>query len=76
MTVMIKETRNNLIFIRDIFLDFRNILGLEINAKNTKIIWIFDTLDDLEPTTKEVKFVYAKEFTLLGVKIDNKLKKI
>ena len=41
-----------------------------------KIICIGDRLNDLEQTTNEVAFEYAKEFTLLIVNIDNKLKKI
>ena len=76
MTVVIVETKENLIYVRDIFVEFSEISGLEINEGKTKIIRIGPRLDDLVPTTKEVAFKYAQKFTLLGVEIDNKLKKL
>ena len=45
------------------------IWGIEINKGKTKIIRIGTRLDDLEPTTNEKAFKYAKNFTLLGVNI-------
>ena len=74
MTVMIKETKENLIYIRDIFVKFSEISRLEINEGKTKIIRIGTRLDDLEPTTDEEVFKY-ENVILLGVSIDNKLKK-
>ena len=76
MTVVIVETKENLIYVRDIFVEFSEISGLEINEGKTKIIRIGTRLDDLVPTTKEVAFKYAQKFTLLGVEIENKLKKL
>ena len=54
-------------------MEFSEISGLEINEGKTKIIRIGTRLDDLVPT---VAFKYAQKFTLLGVEIDNKLKKL
>ena len=76
MNEVIKETKENLIYIRDIFIEFSEISGLEINEGKTKIIRIGTRLDDLVPTTSEVASKYAEKFTLLGVDIDNKLKKM
>ena len=76
MTVVIVETKENLIYVRDIFVDFSEISVLEINEGKTKIIRIGTRLDDLVPTTKEVAFKYGQKFTLLGEEIDNKLKKL
>ena len=76
MKVVINETRENLIYVRDIFVEFSEISGLEINEGKTKIIRIGTRLDDVVPTTEEVAFKYAKKFTLLGVETDNKLKKL
>ena len=76
MTVVIIETKENLIYVRDIFVEFSEISGLEINEGKTKIIRIGTRLDDVVPTTKEVAFKYAQKFTHLGVEIDNKLKKL
>ena len=60
MKVVIKETVENLKYIQDIFVEFSEISGLEIN--------------DQEPTTDEVLFKFVKDFTLLWVNIDNELK--
>ena len=38
MAVVIKETKENIIYIRDIFVEFSEISGLEINVGKTKII--------------------------------------
>ena len=76
MTVVISETKQNLIYVWDIFVEFNEISGLEINEGKTKIIRIRTRLDNLVPTTKEVAFKYAQKFTLLDVEIDNKLKKL
>ena len=76
MTVVIKETKENLIYVRDIFVEFSEISGLEINEGKTKIIRIGTRLDDVVPTTNEVAFKYSQKFTLLGVEIDNKLRKL
>ena len=72
MMVVIIETRENLIYVRDIFVEFSEISGLEINEGKTKIIRIGTRLDDVVPTTEEVVFKYAKKFTLLGIEIDKK----
>ena len=72
MMVVIKETKENLIYIKDIFVEFSEISGLQINEGKTMIIRIGTKLDDLQCTTNEVAFKYAKKFTLLGVNIDNK----
>ena len=56
MTVVIVETKENLIYVRDIFVEFSEISGLEINEGKTKIIRIGTRLDDLVPTTKEDAF--------------------
>ena len=56
MTVIIKETQENLIYIRDIFVELSEISGIEINKGKTKIIRIGTKLDDMEPTTDEVAF--------------------
>ena len=68
--------KEKLICVQDTFVEFSEIAGLEINEGKTKIIRIGTRLDDLVPTTKEVAFKYAQKFTLLGVEIDNKLKKL
>ena len=60
MKVVIKETVENLKYIQDIFVEFSEISGLEIN--------------DQEPTTDEVLFKFVQDFTLLWVNIDNELK--
>ena len=73
MTVVIKETVRNLTLIRDIFKDFSEISGLEINEGKTKIIRFGTKLEDTQPITNEVKFIYTTNFKLLGVDIDNQL---
>ena len=73
MTVVIKETVRNLTLIRNIFKDFSEISGLEINEGKTKIIRFGTKLDDIQPITNEVKFIYTTKFKLLGVDIDNQL---
>ena len=73
MTVVIKETVRNLILIRNIFKEFAEISGLEINEGKTKIIRFGTKLDDIQPLTTEVKFIYTTKFKLLGVDIDNQL---
>ena len=75
MTIVILETKDNLIYIRKIFVEFSEISGLEINEGKTKIIRIGTRLDDVVPTTAEVAFKYSQKFGILGVEIDNKLKK-
>ena len=57
-------------------MEFSEISGLEINEGKTKIIRIGTSLDDLVPTTKEVAFKYAQQFTLLGVEIDSNSKNL
>ena len=57
-------------------MEFSEISGLEINEGKTKIIRIGTRLDDLVPTTKEVAFKYAQKIILLGLEIDNILKKL
>ena len=47
MTVVILETKDNLIYARDIFVEFSEISGLEINEGKTKIIRIGTRLDDV-----------------------------
>ena len=73
MTVVIKETVRNLTLIRNIFKDFSEISGLEINEGKTKIIRFGTKLEDTQPITNEVKFIYTTKFKLLGVDIDNQL---
>ena len=73
MTVVIKETVEILILIRNIFKEFADISGLEINEGKTKIILFGKKLEDLTPLTTEVKFIYTTKFKLLGVDIDNQL---
>ena len=73
MTVLMKETTENLIRVRDIFKDFAADSGLEINEDKTVIIRIGTRLDDLTPLTDQVRFQYTTSFKLLGFKIDNKL---
>ena len=73
MTVLMKETTENLIRVRDIFKDFAAVSGLEINEDKTVIIRIGTKLDDLTPLTDQVGFQYTTSFKLLGFKIDNKL---
>jgi hypothetical protein len=50
--------------------------GLEINEGKTKIIRIGSKLEDKQPIANKVKFKYASEFKLLGVNINNKLRKL
>ena len=76
MTVVISETKENIIYVQDLFVEFSEISGLEINEGKTKIIRFGTRLDDLVPTTKKVAFKYAQKFTLLGVEIVSKLKKM
>ena len=73
MTVLMKETTENLIRVRDIFKDFAAVSGLEINEDKTVIIRIGTRLDDTTPLTDKVRFQYTTSFKLLGFKIDNKL---
>ena len=76
MTCVIEETEKNLLMMKKIFESFADLSGLEINEGKTKVIRIGSKLDDKKPLTNLVKFVYDTEFTLLGVNIDNKLKKL
>ena len=76
MTVVIKETVENLICIRDIFKDFSDISGLEINEGKTKIIRFGTKLEDVNPITDKVKFIYTTTFKLLGVDIVYQLLKL
>ena len=46
MTVVISETKENLIYLRDIFLEFSEISGLEINEGKTKMIRTGTRLED------------------------------
>ena len=73
MTAIMEETEANLIKMKEIFEEFKNLSGLEINEGKTKVIRIGENMDNLTPMTKEVKFKYVTTFTLLGVNIDNKL---
>ena len=73
MTILMKETEDNLIRVRDIFKDFAKVSGLEINEDKTVIIRIGTRLDDLTPITDKVRFKYTTSFKLLGFTIDNKL---
>ena len=72
MTCVIEETEKNLLMMKKIFEEYAELSGLEINESKTKIIWIVDRLDDISQLTNKVKFIYSKEFKLLGVIIDNK----
>eukprot|EP00090_Calanus_glacialis_P035375 TRINITY_DN60407_c0_g1_i1.p1 TRINITY_DN60407_c0_g1~~TRINITY_DN60407_c0_g1_i1.p1 ORF type:complete len:167 (+),score=30.83 TRINITY_DN60407_c0_g1_i1:69-503(+) len=76
MTAIMEETEANLIKMKEIFEEFKNLSGLEINEGKTKVIRIGANMDNLTPMTKEVKFKYVTTFTLLGVNIDNKLRKL
>ncbi len=58
---------------KKIFEEYAELSGLEINEGKTKLIRIGAKMDDTTALTNKVKFVYAKEFKLLGVIIDNKL---
>ena len=60
---------------KKIFEDYEDLSGLEINEGKTKLIRIGSKIDDTTPLTNKVKFVYAREFNLLGVVIDKKLYK-
>ena len=76
MTCVIEETEKNLLMMKRIFESFADLSGLEINEGKTKVIRLESKLDDTRPLTNLVKFTYATKFTLLGVNIDNKLKKL
>ena len=76
MTCVIEETEKNLVAMKGIFEDFASLSGLEINEKKTKVIRIGTKLNDVKPLTNKVKFVYTKDFKLLGVDLDNKLEKL
>ena len=76
MTCVIEETEKNLLMMKKIFEEFADLSGLEINEGKTKVIRIGSKHDDTKPLTNLVKFEYDTEFTLLGVKIDNRLKKL
>ena len=76
MTCVIEETEKNLLMMKRIFESFAELSGLEINEGKTKVIRIGDKLDNVKPITNLVKFIYGTEFTLLGVNINNKLKKL
>ena len=76
MTCVIEETEKNLLMMKSIFESFAGLSGLEINEGKTKVIRIGDKLDNNTPLTNKVKFVYTNTFKLLGVNIDNKLKKL
>ena len=76
MTCVIEETEKNLLVMKKIFEDYAKLSGLEINEGKTEIIRIGDRHDDITLLTNKVKFAYAKEFKLLGVIIDNKLKQL
>ena len=73
MTVIMEETKENLLKMKAIFQGFKDLSGLEINYGKTKVIRIGANHDDLTPKTDEVKFQYVQTFQLLGVNIDNKL---
>ena len=76
MTIVMKETEDNLVRIRDIFKDFAKLSGLEINEDKTNIIRIGTRLDDLTPMTNKVSFKYTTKFKILGFDIDNELKEL
>ena len=73
MTIVMEETEENLVKVRDIFQDFAKLSGLEINENKTHIIRIGTRLDDLTPMTNKVSFKYDTRFKILGFDIDNKL---
>ena len=73
LTLLMKETEDNLVRVRDIFKNFAKVSGLEINEDKTVIIRIGTRLEDLTPTTNKVRFKYTTSFKLLGFNIDNKL---
>ena len=73
MTVILEETEENLVRLKEIFMEFNNLSGLEINEGKTYVIRIGDNLDNTDPLTDRVKFKYATNFRLLGIDIDNKL---
>ena len=73
MTVIMEETKENLLKMKAIFQGFKDLSGLEINYGKTKVIRIGANHDDLTPKTDEVKFQYVQTFQLLCVNIDNKL---
>ena len=72
MTVILEETEENLVRLKEIFMEFNNLSGLEINEGKTYVIRIGDNLDNTDPLTDRVKFKYATNFRLLGIDIDNK----
>ena len=74
MTCVIEETEKNLLMMKKIFEEYAELSGLEINESKTKLIRIGAKMDDTTALTNKVKFIYATDFKLLGVKIDNKLK--
>ena len=74
MTVIVEETENNLVILKDLFKDFSEVSGLEINEGKTMVIRIGKNLNSLKPLTNKVNFKYTKNFRLLGLKIDNELK--
>ena len=76
MTIVMKETEENLVRVRDIFKDFAKLSGLEINEDKTNIIRIGTRLDDLTPQTDRVSFKYTTKFKILGFDIDNKLEEL
>ena len=57
---MISETKQNLIYVWDIFVEFSEISGQEINEGKTKIFRNGTRLYDLVPITKEEAFKYAQ----------------
>ena len=73
MTLLMNETEENLVRVRDIFANFAKLSGLEINEEKTNVIRIGTKLDDTAPITNKVSFTYATKFKILGFEIDNKL---
>ena len=71
MTCVIEETEKNLLMMKKIFEEYAELSGLEINEGKTKLIRIGAKMDDTTALTNMVK-----EFKLLGVIIDNKLKQL
>ena len=76
LTLFFKNTLENIARISDIFSNFYSISGLKLNERKTIIVPIGSASND--PDTEDMvnnntNFVFAKNFTLLGVKFDNLL---
>ena len=58
---------------KNLFEEYAELSELEINEGKRKIIRI---CNDITPIANRVEFEYEKEFKILGVLIDNRLKKL